>query len=277
MDRTIEQPIENRQRAAEPDREDARRVHERVREGRRRSYLLSPDERDTLYDLGRFRTVSTKNLAELRYKGNESQMRADLRSLQAQGLVQGRKVWTGRDREVDTFFTLTKPGKKLLKALRVGPTDQAIYTGFVKERELRHDGAIYPMFYREAAKIEQAGGKLRRVILDFELKKKVYSPLAKAKALGPAEYLKLQAEIAREHGLKVVNGHITLPDLRVEYQDRHGVAAQIDLEVATDSYHGSHAAAKASAGFRIYAASETAGKLSRALEEREITAEILSL
>jgi len=277
MDRDIEQPIENRQRAAEPQREDARRVHERVQEGRHRSYLLSPDERDTMYDLGRFRTVTSKNLAELRYKGNASQMQADLRSLQAQGLIERKEVWTGRDREVDTFFTLTKPGKKLLKALRVGPTDQAIYTGFVKERELRHDAAIYPMFHRELAKIEQEGGKLRRVILDFELKKKVYSPLAKAKALSPAEYTRRQDEIAREHGLKVINGHITLPDLRIEYRDRHGVAVQIDLEVATGNYHGSHAAAKASAGFRIYAAGETAGRLSRALEEREITAEIFSL
>jgi hypothetical protein len=277
MDRDIDrEPIENRQRPAERDREDSGRVHERVREGRH-FYRLSPDERATIYDVGRFRTVTTKDLSEFRYKGNETQMRTDLRSLQAQGLVQGRSVWTGRDREVDVFFTLTKPGKKLLKSLHVGPSDQAIYTGFVKPAELRHDAAIYRMFHREANKIEHDGGKIRRVVLDFELKKKVYSPLAKTKALSAADYTKRQAEIAREHGLKVVNGHITLPDLRIEYQDRHGVAAQIDLEVATENYHGSHAAAKASAGFRIYADSETAGKLSRALEEREITAEILSL
>jgi len=277
MDRDIEQPIENRLRPAEPQRDDAQRVHERVREGRHRSYLLSPDERATMYDLGRFRTVTIKDLAEIRYKGNETHLRPDLRSLQSQGLIQRKEVWTGRDREVNTFFTLTKPGKKLLKSLHVGPTNQALYAGFVKPAELRHDAAVYPMFNREASKIEQDGGKIRRVVLDFELKKKVYSPLAKAKALGTAEYTRRQAEIAREHGLKVVNGHITLPDLRIEYQDRHGVSAQIDLEVATENYHGSHAAGKAAAGFRIYAAAETAGKLSRALDEREITAEIFSL
>ena len=252
-------------------------MHERVREGRHHIYRLSPDERDTMYDLGRFRTVRTRDLAELRYKSQESGMRADLRALQAQGLVQEKSVWTGRDREVDSFFTLTKPGKKLLKALRVGPSEQAIYAGFVKERELRHDAAIYRMFHKEAAKIEHEGGRVRRVVLDFELKKKAYSPLAKAKALSPAEYARRQEEIAREFGLKVVNGHITLPDLRIEYVDRHGVAAEIDLEGATENYHGSHAAGKASAGFRIYASADTAGKLSRALEERDITAEILSL
>jgi hypothetical protein len=276
MAREIEPPLEDRQRPAEPDRDDAQRTHERVRAGRH-MYLLSPDERATMYDLGRFRTVTTKDLTEFRYKDNEPHMGADLRSLQAQGLVQAKKVWTGRDREIDTFFALTKPGKKLLKALHLGPSDQAIYTGFVKPAELRHDAAIYRMFHHEAAKIEQNGGNVRRVVLDYELKRKAYSPLAKAKALAPAEYAKRQAEIAREHGLKVVNGHITLPDLRIEYQDRHGVAAQIDLEVASESYHGSHAAEKAAAGFRIYADSEIAGKLSRALEEREIIAEIFSL
>jgi hypothetical protein len=277
MDREIDrEPIENRPQPDAVDRDAARRLHERVREGRH-FYRLSPDERTTMYDVGRFRTVTTKDLCEIGYRGNESQMRADLRSLAAQGLVEGKTVWTGRDRETDTFFALTKPGKKLLKSLHAGPSDQSIYTGFVKPAELRHDAAIYRMFHREAAKIEQEGGRIRRVVLDFELKKKAYSPLAKAKALPPAEYARRQAEIAREHGLKVVNGHITLPDLRIEYQDRHGVGAQIDLELASENYHGSHAATKASAGFRIYASPETAGRLSRALEEREITAEIFSL
>jgi len=55
------------------------------------------------------------------------------------------------------------------------------------------------------------------------------------------------------------------------------VAACLDLEVATENYHGSHAAEKAAAGFRIYASQDTAARLSRALEEREITAVILSL
>ena len=38
---------------------------------------------------------------------------------------------------------LTKAGKKLLKSQHIGPSDQAIYNGFVKPTELRHDAAIY--------------------------------------------------------------------------------------------------------------------------------------
>ncbi len=35
----------------------------------------------------------------------------------------------------------------------------------------------------------------------------------------------------------------------------------MDLEVASGSYHGSHAAEKAAAGFRIYATQDTAARL----------------
>jgi hypothetical protein len=267
---------EQERQTGEREREPTRRLHERVRDGHR-MYSLSPDERQTMYDIGRFRIVNAKDLEDLRYVGNQSQMRLDLRSLVAQGLLQRKTIWTGRDNETSTFFTLTKAGKRLLKGQHAVPSGQAIYMGFVKPAELRHDAAIYRMYHQEAARIEKEGGCIRRVVLDFELKKKAYSPLAKAKALAPAEYAKRQAEIAREHGLKVVNGHITFPDLRIEYEDRYGVAAHADLEVASESYHGSHAAEKAAAGFRIYASPETAARLSRALEEREITAEILSL
>jgi len=282
MDRDIDidRDHEPRKDPPIPDRDTERdretRVHRPVRSGRQ-IYSISPDERETMYDMGRFRVLSAEDLAALKYRGNQAHMRQDLRSLAAQGLVQRKSVWTGRDGETDTFWTLTKTGKRLIQRLYPVPKGQAIYTGFVKPAELRHDAAIYRMYHLEAARIEKEGGRIRRVVLDYELKKKAYSPLAKAKALSPAEYVKRQEEIAREHGLKVVNRHIVLPDLRIEYEDRHGVSAQIDLEVASESYHGSHAAEKAAAGFRIYASADTAARLSRALEEREITAEILSL
>lgn len=280
MDRDIEQdprelaPESGASRRAPADRNS--RVRQPLRE-ERQVYSVSPDERQTMYDIGRFRTINTADLAGLKYLGKEAQMQRDLRHLVAQNLVQTKTAWTGRDRETETYVALTEAGKRLLKREHVGPRSQALYTGFVKPAELRHDAAIYPMFSREAARIDKEGGRIRRVVLDYELKKKVYSPLAKAKALPRDQYRARQAEIAKENGLKVVNGHIVLPDLRIEYEDRHGVAAQLDLEVASESYHGSHAAEKAAAGFRIYASPETAARLSHALEEREITAEILSL
>ena len=275
MERDITEP-----RELDPNRDvskdDDRRTHHPERAGRAR-YSLSADERQTMADIGRFRTVTTDDLTNIRYKGNQSHSRADLKSLLAQGLVQSKSVWTGRDRETDTFLTLTKAGKRFLQVNQDVPKGQAIFAGFVKPAELRHDAAIYRMYDKEAALIEKAGGRITRVVLDYELKQRVYSPLAKARLLSDGEYKKRQAYIAQENGLKVVNGHITLPDLRIEYTDRAGVAVSTDLEVASKSYHGSHAAEKAAAGFTIYAEADTAAYLSRVLEEREITAEILSL
>jgi len=252
----------------------------RLREARRSGrhvYRTSEDERRLLYEVGRFRTISVVDLKDLGYAGDGARMRQDTRSLIKQGLLQQKLVWTGRHRQSESFFALTKAGKRLAKRAPELLQGQVLYAGFCKPAELRHDAAVYRMYEREARRIAQEGGRVRRVVLDYELKQKAYSPLAKARALPVREYARRQAEIARAHGLKVVNGHITLPDLRIEYETRSGASAQLDLEVASESYHGSHAAEKAAAGFTIYAAPATAERLQAALEEREITADILYL
>ena len=138
------------------------------------------------------------------------------------------------------------------------------------------DAAIYRMFQKESAFIENAGGKVRRIVLDYELKRRIYSPLAKARRVSLPEYLRRQQEVAKEVGLKVVSGKIPLPDLRIEYETAEGDMARVDLELATHHYHGSHLETKAEAGFKMYAAGDT-GRLTAALEEREITAAIFSL
>ncbi len=252
------EPIEERAHSLDrdPGRAQGERQRATTRSGRK-IYVVSPEERQTLQEIGRFRVLRLEDLALYRYSGRSSACMQDVRNLSRQGLLQKKTVWTGRDREEVTFVALTKAGKNLLKRQPDGIPEQALYAGFVKPAELHHDAAIYPMFQKEAARIAAEGGHVGRIVLDYELKKKAYSPLAKAKALPPDQYAKRQAEIARENNLKVVNGHIALPDLRIEYITRSGIAASVDLELATESYHGSHASEKAAAGFTIYAAPDT--------------------
>ena len=83
--------------------------------------------------------------------------------------------------------------------------------------------------------------------------------------------------MARENGLTVVDGKIPLPDLRIEYETPTGELAHVNLELATEHYHGAALEAKAEAGFKMYAADGSESRLSRVLEERDIIAEILSL
>src|SRR6266699_5854961 len=55
-----------------------------------REYRLSDSERQSLGDIGRFRTVSTKDLSQQRYGGNAAKMQQDMRHLSSQRLVQTR-------------------------------------------------------------------------------------------------------------------------------------------------------------------------------------------
>jgi selenocysteine lyase/cysteine desulfurase len=51
----------------------------------------------------------------------------------------------------------------------------------------------------------------------------------------------------------------------------------VDLELATGHYRGRNLAEKVRAGFSLYAHADDVSKLRRILDQRELTAEILSL
>ena len=84
-------------------------------------------------------------------------------------------------------------------------------------------------------------------------------------------------QVAAVHGLRIVDDTIQIPDLRLEYETPAGDVGRVDLELATEHYKPSQLAAKAQAGFTIYAPASQAGRITAALDERSITAEILSL
>ena len=239
----------------------------------RLEYSLSESQLQTLSEIGRFRTLANDDLERYRYHNDTARMRQECRALLNQHLIQTRSIWRGRDKERLTVVTLTRQGKRLLERAAAHGT---FYAGFVKPAEMAHDAAIYRMYQAEAARIMKLGGQIRRITLDYELKRKVYSPLAKEKPRS-AEYTKRQAEVAAQHGLKVVRGHIQLPDLRIEYETPDGETARSDLELATHHYRGGQLASKAEAGFRFYASAEERARLSAVFDDHEITAEILSL
>jgi hypothetical protein len=64
---------------------------------------------------------------------------------------------------------------------------------------------------------------------------------------------------------------------RIEYETREGEMARVDLELATEHYRGRNLVEKVRAGFSIYAHAQDATGLRRVLDQRELTAEILSL
>lgn len=263
-----------RSAAHEEDRELSR--DRELIAGRTYAYRVSPAEMETLAQIGRFRTVAVDDLARFRYRGHNTEMREDLDFLASQGLVQKRTAWTGSKSGKLAVVVLTLRGKLILEREAKSHDGQRIYTGFVKPSEVAHDAAIYRMYQAEKAKIHAAGGSVRRVMLDYEFKQRIYSSLGKAQGLPPREYARKQAEVARQNNLKVVHGKIPLPDLRIEYETRGGERAHVDLELATHHYRGSQMREKAEAGFKMYAPADSVSRLTAAFDP-EFAAQIFSL
>jgi hypothetical protein len=253
-------------RAAQPRRS--------VYELRDRTYRLRNSEVATMVELGKFRVVAKEDLAEFAYGGDYDRMRPDVENLFRQGLAEMKAI-PHEESGSRQLLTLTKNGHRLLKETQVAGKQQALHHGFTKPREAHHDADLYRLYQKEAAKIERQGGRNLRVVLDYELKKRLYHDLAK---LGEGRNsANDQRAIAERHRLQVVRGKIPVPDIRIEYETRDGDKARVDLELATGHYRGRALAEKVRAGFAIYAHPDEASKLRRMLDQRELTAEILSL
>ncbi len=256
-----------------PRRPEPDRIRNEYRE-RNRSYRLRDSEVTALAHIGVFRAVNEEDLAKYGYDGHQARMESDLRNLSLQSLIQ-RHTLPGFRGDTPTMVTLTREGQKLLRHSRVLPSDQPTYHGFRKPREARHDAELYSLYQKVASDIVSKGGKNLRVSLDYELKKNLYHDLAK---LGPErDDPEKRAEIAARHGLRVVGNRIPLPDMRIEYDTPDQDRAKVDLELATSHYHSRHMTEKSHAGFTIYGRADDVARLRRILDDREITAEILSL
>lgn len=247
-------------RSAEGHREAGERVPQQDRSDNRKqeaktvyhlsgqNYHLSPRQSTMLRDIGTFRTITADSLQKHVYRGDEDRFRKDLRNLTDQRLVAVLPNPSGKDR----YVSLTRSGKNVTEAHLRASTEQSLYSGIVKKRELRHDAAIYEVYQKEAQNISKSGGTIRRVVLDFELKKNVNRQLARIQNLSPAERERQRQEIAEAHGLKIVRGKIQIPDVRIEYESQEQEQCRVDLECVTGHYKARQIAAKSAAGFKLY-------------------------
>ena len=241
---------------------------------RYRGYDLRESEIQTLADLGKFRVINAEDLTRHGYGGDRGRMERETESLIRQGLVQEKRFEMSLSRST-RMYTLTKAGRRLIQRSGRVSNDQEIYAGFVKPREVKHDAELYRVYQKEDDRIERRGGRVRRVLLDFELKKKVNRDLTR---LGPQkDDPDKKHEVAERHGLRVVHGRIPVPDLQIEYEMPDQSIARVNLELTTGDYRPRQLADKARAGFTLYSHGDDAAHVRRVLSDRELTAEILSL
>lgn len=224
-----------------------------------REYRLSGDDVRVLATTGAFRVVPAGDLREPNPRTRTRPAR-DLERLRDLGLVETRPYVVGQTRT--NLVTLTSDGRALLEQSRregAGPR-QTFYVGISKPRELAHDSRVYSAYTKAAERHVEQGDRIRRVVLEEELKRE-YQRFLQAENRerrgrgeprdGASDAV---ARWAAERELPYDDGHVRFPDARLEYEDRDGRRAVEDIEVVTPHYRGAHAAAKVSAGFTRFRA-----------------------
>lgn len=233
---------------------------------RDRAYRLRGAEVQTLTAAGTFRAVSAYDLAEFVYRGDRAQANRDIAHLRVQQLVTTRTNEHDRRHGRSTYVALTQAGRRLLQesdlgrplAERIG--GQRFYQGWVKPAELRHDAALYRMVEMERRTLAQEGARVVRVTIDADLKRDV----AKALGGGTRATLAQKQEVAEALGLRVVDGRLQIPDVRLEIEHADGRTEERDLELVTEHYRRAHLAAKT--GSRCYVVGPDPHIVSRMLD-----------
>jgi hypothetical protein len=243
---------------------------------RHRSYQLRDSELHGLTEIGKFRVVAAHDLAEFAYSGDSSRMQNDLANLTRQGLVKQTSIWD-LDLSPIRAVTLTKEGHRASNNRFLRP-NQVTYHGLKKPKEAFHDAELYRLYHKVSDEIESRGGKVVRVKLDYEIKRDLYADLARVwQGQGKCPDSVKEA-VARRHELKVVDKEIQIPDMRLEYtNDPDMEIHRRDVELATEHYRPRGLAAKARAGFQIYARRGEADRVRRIRDEHELSAMIFSL
>jgi hypothetical protein len=111
-------------------------------------------------------------------------------------------------------LTLTKNGHRFLTHTQSAGNGHALYHGFTKPREPRHDADLYRLYQKAASKIESQNGQNPSIVLDYELKRHLYRNFAKLAK--DRNFVDSNHTIAGRHGLWVVRGKIPVPDVRIE-------------------------------------------------------------
>jgi hypothetical protein len=228
-----------------------------VRE-RKRSYELNGRESDALATIAAFRVVQAPDVQEMLDDGRGGgSAQKSLDHLEASGLLERIPL----ERRDDDVVVLTDRGRDLLEANRrehPGEPRQAFYAGLKRPRELTHDVQVYRACRDAEAQIRDQRGRIRRIVLDYELKR-AYQQFLQERNRGwahstgrPDRTPEEIAAWAKDHDLPYQDNRVRFPDARIEFENRDRQAEQRDIEVVTPHYRGAHAAAVASSGFQSY-------------------------
>ena len=172
-----------------------------------------------------------------------------MKRLIVSGLMEQKTVYPHQHGSRLDVVVLSREGERVISRQQAPEDLQRFHSGLVKAKELAHDAAIYPAYLEAARAIEEAGGKVERVVLDYELKSHINREMNRGGAVSGEAKDERRARLAKEFDLQVVDGKLPLPDLRIEYLDENGERHHEDIEIVSRHYHGAHLSGKSAAGF----------------------------
>ena len=263
------------ERTPERDAWRGGRAGRRERSGHRREYD-GREERRTfearvaglVRDVGAFRAVALRDLAERQFDGHPFVARRGIALAERRGWVRRRKARGPQGGEF-TVVVATPAGADRAATLwcQAGRPDQQTFSGAVKPSEIGHDVAVYRAANAAQARIEAEGGRVVRVRIDAELKGRLAARTERARRRAGRRAAELErCRAAAALGLPVDDGQVLVPDAQVEYVDAAGRTGRCNVEVASEHYRGRSIRAKARAGFVLCApTARAASAIRRAL------------
>ena len=236
--------------------------HRREHDGRQPRRSFEARIAGVVRDVGTFRAVALRDLVERQFDGHPFAAGKGIARAERSGWVERRKARGPKGGEF-TVLVATEAGAARAAELwrAAGRPQQRTFAGAVQPAQWGHDVAVYRAVGREQARIEAAGGRVKRVRIDAELKGLVAARSEQARRASRADEERRQAAVAL--GLPVEGGKVLVPDAQVEYVDAAGRTGRCNVEVASEHYRGQAIRAKARAGFAMYAASGRAASAVR--------------
>ena len=272
FDRTIEpdpRPAAPQSRAIYSMRDGHRREHDASRD--RGSISFRERCRGALADVGIYRCVSFRDLAETHFGGHPYTTRRAVNAWTREGLAKESTAKGPKGRPF-TVLTLTRKGAAAIRDLDAGQgldPGQHIRSAarLLQHVQLAHDTAIYRACGRERQRLLERGAAIRRVRLDGELKSAVARRSESARARDGRRAADAERHrVAGELGLPIdAQGRVLYPDAQIEYTDAEGRSGRVNVEVASGHYRQGSVRAKAAAGFRMHANGPAGARVLRAL------------
>ena len=254
------------------------RTPARLRDGHRREYdprarggRVSFQKRSerALADVGVYRSVSFRDLAEAHFGGHPYTTRRAVNRWIRAGLMREHKA-KGPKGGTFKVLTLTRKGAKQARraAVKRGlDPNQRTWSGLVKRSELSHDTEVYRACGRERRRLAEQGATVKRIRIDSDLKSAVARRSERARVKEGNEAADAtRRRVAEELGLPVDGqGRVLYPDAQIEYTDQHGRTGRVNVEVASQHYRDKSIVAKSAAGFAIHATGAAKARVLRAL------------